>query len=129
MLTGVLRLKREGCPAYIALCSMSSSQIVLPSKVDSDAHLKILPIIGCDDASALKQSCKEHFVLPSTEASRAFLSPILASSVAAGAIQCASAVLLFGAHPNFQAADQGGATLLHLAASRRDEAMVSDYPF
>ena len=124
-------LKSAACAKFayrcsvIEVCSMSCSQTLLPSNVGVGAH-SILAIIARDDASALKQSCTQCFLLPSTEASRASLAPILACAVTTGAVQCAGAALLHGADPNLKLAEQAGATLLHVAASRRDEATVSN---
>jgi hypothetical protein len=101
------------------------SHLLLPSSDSLDAQ-PFLIIISRDDDVALKQSCKEHFLLPSSEVSRALLSPILAAAVSAGAIRCAGAALLHGADPDFRAAEHGGASMLHIAACRSDDAMVSD---
>ena len=97
----------------------------MPATVGLDAH-PFLTIISRDDDVALKQSCAEHFTLPSSEASRAFLSPLLAAAVSAGAIRCAGAVLLHGADPDFCITEHASASLLQIAASKCDGAMVSD---
>ncbi len=101
------------------------SLIQLPASVSLDAH-PLLTIISRDDDVALKQSCTEHFLLPSSETSRAFLSPLLATAVSAGAIRCAGAVLLHGADPDLRVAEHGCASMLQVAASKRDDAMVRD---
>jgi hypothetical protein len=97
----------------------------LPSSVCLHEH-SLGSIIHRDDDVALRQSCKEHFLLPSSEASRAFLSPILADAVIAGAIRCAGAVLLHGADPDFHVTEHGCASVLQVAASQRNNEMVSD---
>jgi hypothetical protein len=95
----------------------------LPSNVSHDAPL-VLSTIARDDDSALKQFCAEHFRLPSSESSRLFLSPILASAVSAGAIRCAGVALLHGADPDFCSTENGRSSLLQVAALRGDAAMV-----
>jgi hypothetical protein len=94
------------------------------SNVSHDA-LSLPQIIARDDDAALKQACQQIILLPSSHYSREFLSPILASAVSAGAIRIAGFALLHGADPNYRLAENSGATLLHIAASQRDEAMVS----
>jgi hypothetical protein len=100
----------------------------LLSIVSIDAP-SVLSIIARDDEVALKQFCAEHFRLPSSESSRAFLSPILASAVSAGAIRCAGAALLHGADPDFCSTQDGRTSLLQVAASQCSDAMVSHPDF
>jgi hypothetical protein len=100
------------------------SSLLIRINGSSDAN-HIIPIIQRDDDVTLKQSYKEHFLIPSSETSRASLSPILAIAVSTGAIRCAGAALLHGADPDFLAADLGGASLLNVAAFQHNDAMVS----
>ena len=100
------------------------SDSLAQSNISHDAH-DLPHIIARDDDAALRQACQQHLLLPSSHSSREFLSPILASAVSAAAIRIAGLLLLHGADPNFRVAEHSGATLLHVAASQRDEAMVS----
>jgi hypothetical protein len=85
----------------------------------------ILQTFARDDDAGLKDFCAEQFRLPSTESSRAFLSQILVHAVSAGAIRCAGAALLHGADPDFCLSEDGGSSLLQVAAMQGNIAMVS----
>jgi hypothetical protein len=100
------------------------STLPLLPTVTHDA-LSVHSIISRDDDAALKEFWADHFRLPSSESSRAFLSAILASAVSAGAIRCAGAALLHGADPDFCLAENGGSSLLQVAALQGNSSMVS----
>jgi hypothetical protein len=123
-----LHLKKGRCTPLHYYCGQRMNSSPFLSNVSIDAP-SVLSIIARDDEVALKQFCAEHFRLPSSESSRAFLSPILASAVSAGAIRCAGAALLHGADPDFCSTQDGRTSLLQVAAIQCSDAMVSHSDF